>query len=327
MRDLDDLSDLNEKLISVSLEDVTPRERYSLVVKNRLARSMNELRKKELEGSKFIKCKSCFLVRDQYCICSDLLDLSKKANKIEVFPKIRFLILINDRELFKSSNTGKLIKMLIPDSELLIHGITKDNERLCELISSNSGKYNKTVILFPDNKSSVNLYDCLDNFYSKHIENIGKNFGVDAVGNSKNRHEYYCNLHLNVILIDGTWSQAKSINKFLPKSIPRVVIKNKKISDFGPLRKQNKEGNISTVEAASLLLINVGKYMETVENTLINEADVNFRINKLNHKNFEVIANLLGESLNILITNVIAQCKREYLRDILNERNKKRFQK
>ncbi|KAH7647982.1 hypothetical protein FG379_000765 [Cryptosporidium bovis] len=335
MEGLIDFLNINEKLSSISLEDVSPGERYSLVVKNRLARSMNELQQKELKASKFVKCKNCFLVKDPYCICSDLLNLSEKANKIEILPKIKFLILMNDRELFKSSNTGKLIKMLIPDSEIFIHGIPEDNDRLFERVSSNLEKYNETIILFPDNKSSVSLHACLDGFYLNHLKLISKGLDINEnelpkdskESNFVNKHEYYSNLCLKVILIDGTWSQAKTINKFLPANIPRVVIRSKKISDFGPLRKQNKESNISTIEAASLLLIDIGNYIELIGNAISEKYNKDLIENKFNYKNFEIISNLLDESLNVLIINVISQCKREYLRDILNERNKKRFQR
>ncbi|KAH8582196.1 uncharacterized protein ELE39_002938 [Cryptosporidium sp. chipmunk genotype I] len=306
-----DLVVLDGWISSLDLEDLDPREKYSRVVQRRFERSMKELEEREKHGHPFVKCRSCFLVKKDHCICMGLSGLAEKIRKVYAYPEIRFIIFMNDREYFKSSNTGKLVNQLIPGSEILIHGIPGSFERLEEILSQDLQSYNETVILYPskDSKSVFEYFlDLKENKYSEILDKKDENRSPSI--------EFYKKLKLKVILIDGTWSQAKSINKSLPEEIKRIVINSKLISDFGPLRKQNKVGNISTVEAASLLI-------KDIKQVLSSKIGDDVATNNISHLNLQ--SNLLEESLKLLIKHVIAQCKREYLREILESRNEKRF--
>ncbi|OII75592.1 uncharacterized protein cubi_02113 [Cryptosporidium ubiquitum] len=306
-----DVEILEGKINSLNLEDLDPREKYSRVVQKRFERSMKELDERENQSHPFVKCRSCFLVKKDHCICTNLSRLADQIKKVQTYPEIKFIIFMNDREYFRSSNTGKLVKHLIPGSEILIHGIPGSSERLEEILSQDLEIYNETVILYPskDSKSVLDYFSDLKE--NKYFELLGK-----EPENSLFSTEFYRKLKLKVILIDGTWSQAKSINKSLPKQIKRIVINSKLISDFGPLRKQNKAGNISTVEASSLLIKEIREMLSNIIGDSITTEN-------LSHLNLQ--SDLLEESLKLLIKHVIAQCKREYLKEILESRNEKRF--
>lgn len=304
---------LNERINSLDLEDLDPREKYSRVVQRRFERSMRELEEREKQGHPFVKCRLCFLVKKDHCICMDLSRLAGKIREAQAYPEIRFIIFMNDREYFRSSNTGKLVNQLIPGSEILIHGIPGSCERLEKILLQDLQSYNETVILYPSKDSKGICEYFLDLKANKYLEISDK-----KAENTLSSMEFYKKLKLKVILIDGTWSQAKSINKSLPKEIKRIVISSKLISDFGPLRKQNKAGNISTVEAASLLI-------KDIREILSREIGDDIPTNNISHLNLQ--SDLLEESLKLLIKHVIAQCKREYLREILESRNERKFSK
>lgn len=303
---------LRGAITSLDLEGLDPREKYSAVVRRRFQRSLRELEERERESHPFVKCRSCFLVKREHCICEGLSALAGRVREAQAYPEVRFVILMNDREYFRSSNTGKLVNHLIPGSEILIHGMPDSLGRLEELLSQDLEDFNETVILYPSRDSrSVRGYfrEMLDSKYSRL-------FAGDA-GGQQPLVEFYKRLKLKVILIDGTWSQAKSINKSLPEHVPRIVIDSKLISDFGPLRKQNKAGNISTVEAAALLIRDIGEVLSS--DTRGDQASANSLVHLRRR------SDLLEESLRLLIKQVIAQCKREYLREILESRNEKKF--
>jgi len=63
-----------------------------------------------------------------------------------------------------------------------------------------------------------------------------------------------------IILIDGTWSQAKALwwrNSWLTK-VRRVVLQPKQTSLYGKLRKEPRKEAVSTIEAAALTLRDLG---------------------------------------------------------------------
>ncbi|KAJ1608194.1 yfiP-like protein [Cryptosporidium canis] len=306
-----DLEALGGAVASLDLEGLDPREKYSAVVGRRFQRSMRELAERESEGYAFVKCRSCFLVKRDHCICEELSGLAGRMREVRASPEIRFIIIMNDREYFRSSNTGKLVRRLVAGSEILIHGLPESPGRLEEILSQDSEDFHETVILFPS-RASRSVAD----YFSEVVQDRYPAFFAKEPEGSQASQDFFGRLRLKVILIDGTWSQAKSINKALPDRIPRIIISSKLISDFGPLRKQNKAGNISTVEAASL-------FIRDVSDVLARDPAATALADSISRLRSQ--SDILEESLRLLIRHVIAQCKREYLKQVLESRNEKRF--
>jgi hypothetical protein len=63
---------------------------------------------------------------------------------------------------------------------------------------------------------------------------------------------------LNIVVIDGTWSQARTLRKLLPDHVTCLRINADGHSLFAPLRKQSQADRCSTLEAAVTLLQELG---------------------------------------------------------------------
>ncbi|KAL7068649.1 hypothetical protein ACR3K2_09140 [Cryptosporidium serpentis] len=292
----------------LSLSNLRPQDRYSLVVEYKFKKSMKEIQTKEYEKSDFARCGKCFLIKKSYCICSELDCVRSTILNLEIYPIIEILMVMDYREIFKSSNTGKIINLIIPNCQTFIYGLKEDMLRLFNIIKKNK---NDMLLLFPEKNSKTFLEVINEIFYNKM--NFNK-FEEDLEYKSIRgllRHS-----RIFIIILDGTWSQAKNMNKKIPGYIPRVKITSKDISDFGPLRKQTKIGNISTIETVSLFLSDMKSFLLKFEDK-----------RSINIENIDTISKLLLKCLDILIKNVLRQCKREYLSEVLMNRNEKRFLK
>jgi DTW domain-containing protein len=70
-----------------------------------------------------------------------------------------------------------------------------------------------------------------------------------------------------VVLLDGTWSQAKALwwrNAWMLKC-QRVILGPKRPSRYGVLRKEPRQDGLSTIEAAGLLLAGLEKRPDIAE--------------------------------------------------------------
>ncbi|OII77831.1 hypothetical protein cand_013470 [Cryptosporidium andersoni] len=291
----------------LSLSNVRPQDRYSLVVEYKFKKSMKEIQTKKYEKSDFAKCEKCFLIKKSYCICSELDCVRYNLLNLEIYPIIEILMVMDHREIFKSSNTGKIINLIIPNCQTFIYGLKEDMLRLFDIIEKNK---NDMLLLFPERNSKTFLEVMDEIFYNRM--NFNKFEGELEYKSISSLLKYS---RIFIIILDGTWSQAKNMNKNIPRYIPRVRITSKDISDFGPLRKQTKIGNISTIETVSLFLNDMKSFL------------LKFEDKSGNIENIDTISKLLLKCLDILIRNVLSQCKREYLSEVLMNRNERKFLK
>ena len=146
------------------------------------------------------------------CICD-------KAPKIKT--SARIWILSTERELYRPSNTARLLTLINPDStEIFLWERTRKPDKLIEAI--NDEKYD-TYLVFPvEEETQIIKAQC---------KSIGK---VPAF-----------------ILIDGTWKEARKIlrkSDYLNK-LPRISLQPNFKSQYD-LRKGAAEGNLCTIEAA-----------------------------------------------------------------------------
>ena len=91
-------------------------------------------------GQRVIRCDKCCLAQ-QHCIC----DIAPE-NQIERKSNAGFLLLMYDTEVFKPSNTGKLIADVIPDTYAFLWSRTVENLELLAVI--NDPKWQPYVV-FP----------------------------------------------------------------------------------------------------------------------------------------------------------------------------------
>ena len=162
--------------------------------------------------SLYNSCNKCGLATIN-CICGKTTQIKSEA---EIW------IISAEREVYRPSNTARLLKLINPNStEIFIWERKNQPQKLIEKI--NDGRY-KVFLLFPAED---------DELKGRRIEykSIGK---IPAF-----------------IIIDGTWKEAKKIltkSSYL-KEIPIISLEPKYKSEFD-LRRGAGEGNLCTIEAA-----------------------------------------------------------------------------
>lgn len=162
-------------------------------------------------------CDSCWLLK-HLCICLNLPIL-------EPITPVKFHLFVHYKEYKRTSNTGILIKKLLPNSGVYISGYEEDRQ---SLVSDIENKPN-VCVLYPGDKS-INLEAWLDTCTESE-----KHF----------------------ILLDSTWNQGRKLLNSLPSNIPRVKLVSNS-SSLIKCKKQTNKGYFSTLECAALILRQLG---------------------------------------------------------------------
>jgi DTW domain-containing protein YfiP len=190
-------------------------------------------------------------------------------------PAIKFIVVMAFEEFLRASNTGKILLQTHANTELLIMPNPAHVDRLIEL-----GQCSNTIALFPST-SSVTV--------PEYASSIGASMPhIDPAALRSTLAEHYiseshlnqCNPpvlaasnttstenpipQLNVLLFDATWSQARRLLGYLTKPdgtpipVPHVRVNPWWPSLFGPLRQQSTADRCCTLEAAILLMQELG---------------------------------------------------------------------
>ena len=163
-------------------------------------------------------CDDCWLLK-HLCICGEL-------SQVPLSSPISFHLFIHYKEYKRTSNTGILLKKLLPSSGKYIAGIEEDTQRL---ISTLEGCKN-VCVMYPGEKSMD-----LSEWVQAHPDGE-KHF----------------------ILLDSTWNQGRKLLKSLPDTYDRV-----KIQPVAPslikCKKQTNKGFLSTLECAAYILKELGE--------------------------------------------------------------------
>ena len=202
---------------NVFLPEVDEQERY------RLWTAANFERKQEqLAASSSSRCAACNFPREGGCICERVETIHESD-----FPH-RIVVLTHVREIDRASNTGRLVGLVLRDGcEVLCEGVAEHEERLDVLCEGYRGR---SLVLYP---------------------------AADAVSPetfAAEQEREVCSSSVLVIVLDGTWGQARRLNKRVDSTIPRVALPN--LVDNTETESQNTNGanRINTVQALSMLL-------------------------------------------------------------------------
>ncbi|GFZ33729.1 DTW domain-containing protein [Clostridium zeae] len=172
-------------------------------------------------------CDKCGLP-DINCICNTISKIKTKA---------KIWILSTERELYRPSNTARILKLVNPEStEIYLWERTKKPE---ELIKNIQQDIYDVYLIFPEENSYI-------------VKTKVEHSNTDRIP--------------AFILLDGTWKEAKKIlrkSDYL-KGIPRISLNPSFKSEYD-LRKGIIEGNLCTIEAA----IEVLKQNNDLENTIL----------------------------------------------------------
>jgi DTW domain-containing protein YfiP len=182
------------------------------------------------KGSNVLRCQGCMLAQS-FCICSEKKIVTSTAT---------FCLLTHHVELFKPTNTGRLIGHVLTNTHYFTWFRTEPDPDFEALIASN--KY-QPYLIFPANNEVLT---------QRAVE-----FPVNSLS-SLEREEVKPPLF---ILLDGTWRQAaKMVRSSWLKNLPILPLSIEKTSRY-KLRKAQHEHQLCTVEVAIELLDLAGDHI------------------------------------------------------------------
>merc|ERR1712032_1311719 len=172
------------------------------------------------------RCDTCAL-KQSYCICRHLGKLAAEISATGVGNRVRFVVWMHVYERQRASNTGKLVEVLLPGSEVLLHNVEQDVARLRRLIAAADGR---AFVLFPS-PDAVSLTDFLFGMAKRGSETsrllsaAAPGITGDSMFGSGSPQP------LLAVLVDGTWGQAKRMWRYLPE-LPHVALSTRGHSEF-----------------------------------------------------------------------------------------------
>ena len=207
---------------TVDLTGIAPQDRYKAMVQAQLDWRAEYMTAKA-------RCENCVLMRE-FCVCSKLVALAVENPDFEV------VVFMNQKEQFRSSNTAKVIRMVL-NATILIDGVDADNAKLTDLMNE---RKDRCFVLFPSESASEWNISQVSQLVLPEGEKI------------------------LIIVVDGTWRQARRLNLKIPSEIPRIKIMPTTLSKF-LCRRQTQADRVCTIEALALLLQDMGRTAESLQ--------------------------------------------------------------
>lgn len=201
----------------IDLQAIEPKDRYKALVENQIAKRDKFMTSRN-------RCIGCALLND-FCVCTKLDALKVPDAPFDV------AVIMNQKEMYRSSNTVKVIERVL-NARVLVDGVENDKIDFENILN----KRKNILVLFPS-EDSVEWPDFTSSQKSS----------ASTVSEEK----------LLILIVDGTWRQARRLNLRIPADVPRVKITPTTLSKF-LCRRQAREDRVCTIEALSLLLQDMG---------------------------------------------------------------------
>lgn len=156
-------------------------------------------------------------INSQFCICVDFKTIDTKT---------RVDLIVHHKELKRTSNTGRLIQILLKNQKIWIRGEIDQPLDHLQILNPDYSP----VLLFPSEAATVASAESLTTL---------------AQGKP-----------LQILVPDGNWRQASKVHYRVKelKAIPRVTLPSRLADRDGLLRKETKDDGMSTIEALAHLL-------------------------------------------------------------------------
>lgn len=195
------------------------------------------------KGPKKSKCERCWLLRS-HCICKQLAEIeSRVSTRHEV------LMFIHYREwgLRKASNTARLLPLLLGTEVFTFGKIESEDRLMWRLRRASELRGDPVLVLFPS-PDSVTVTEFLSS------EESGRARGMCASERKKGaalgmRGREEKERRFVIVVIDGSWKNARRLNAVLPKSYRRVRLSSCSRKAYPNLRKHSMENRVSTMSA------------------------------------------------------------------------------
>jgi DTW domain-containing protein YfiP len=178
------------------------------------------------------------------CVCEGIARIDNK---------ISLLILQHPQEQDRELGTARLTALHFKDALLKI-GLSWPS--LTKILGRQTDPQRWAILYLGSVKAAAVLPD-------RDIVVVNKN------GNAVDRQDQALREIEGIILLDGTWSQAKALwwrNGWMLKC-KRVVLGPKRPSRYGKLRREPRSDGLSTIEAAAMLLARL-EHKPEIETTL-----------------------------------------------------------
>jgi len=210
-------------------------ERESYAVAKRLQKRLNAL---ATNGD----CRRCWFQK-KHCVCDQCPPLENEETLMRSLSIKNIFILTHHKEIGLAVDTTKYILSTFPKScKLVVNGISGQfQQSMAELEDVMTNEPHRCLVLFPFDEAIP---------ISSALHKLSKAPVCNQIDN------------LNVIIIDGTWSQARKMHARLPTGAQRVCLSDKAVASlmnncgegYQLRRHPTKWREISTLEALRLFL-------------------------------------------------------------------------
>lgn len=170
-------------------------------------------------GCKVQRCQYC-QVSQQYCICEYQPNIESD---------VAVMLLLSENEVFKPSNTGRLILDTVKEGYAYQWSRTEPDTDMLALLSNDAYQ---PIVIFPD----------------EYVEDSSRLIKTNA-------REYCSGKKPLLIFLDGSWREARRIFRKSPylNQIPVLSIQPETVSQY-MMRRSDNEQHLATAEVAALVL-------------------------------------------------------------------------
>ncbi|KNC83166.1 hypothetical protein SARC_04572 [Sphaeroforma arctica JP610] len=183
------------------------------------------------------RCVECLFVR-KLCICERIAAISKNISQPDLDNyNTEVWIFMRVDEFGSTSNTGRLLPMILPKhTKLFIFGIKAHEKALLDHIKAAENP----VVLYPSENAMP-----VAEYVAKQQSEAAAKAGVEQSENTSARKRP----KVTMIVLEGTWSKVKPMQRFIPKEVPRVILAPDAINDKRSVRRESRSGGCATLEA------------------------------------------------------------------------------
>ncbi|KOO03460.1 tRNA-uridine aminocarboxypropyltransferase [Vibrio nereis] len=169
-------------------------------------------------GCKVQRCQFC-QVSEKHCICE---------HQPNIQSDIAVMLLVSDNEVFKPSNTGRLILDTVQEGYVFQWSRTEPDQEMLKLLSNEDYQ---PIVIFPD----------------EYVDNKSRLIAGNA-------REFCSDKKPLLIFLDGSWREARRIfrKSLYLDSLPVLSIQPDTISQY-MMRRSDNEQHLATAEVASLV--------------------------------------------------------------------------